>query len=96
MLDRLLGVFKEVLFLKDVKDLKDHPIVNTYNPIKCSLLIYEICFKIENKNIYSMQRDCTQIKKYLEESLIEFLAESQEEISHIYKLMREPILHSRE
>jgi len=62
--------------MKGATELKDHPIVNTYNPIKCSLLIHEICFKIENKNIYSLQRDCTMIKSYIEECIIEFLSES--------------------
>ncbi len=49
----LLQLFEDILI--QVKNPKQHPLVNTYNPIKCSLLIYEICFKIKNKNVFTLQ-----------------------------------------
>ena len=66
----LLKLFKIILDPK--LDPKKHPLVNTYNPVKCSLLIYEICWKIERKNIYSLQRTCDSIMEYLLKSLSKY------------------------
>jgi hypothetical protein len=43
-MDELLTLFQQIL---KVNDPKLHPIVNTYNPVKTSLLIFEICWRIQ-------------------------------------------------
>ena len=42
-MDDLLMLFTSVF---EVANVKKHPLVNCYNPVKCSLLVYEICHKI--------------------------------------------------
>lgn len=91
-MDELLSMFIQIL---QVNNPKLHPMVNCYNPVKCSLLIYEICWKIQQKNIYSLQRTCDDLMKYLKESMDKYFL-SQGNISHLYKLMKEPILHESE
>ena len=51
-LDQVLKIF-EVIFKYPPQK---HPLVNCYNPIKCSLLVCEICYNIKLKNIFSLQR----------------------------------------
>ena len=87
-MDDLLLLFTSVF---EVANVKKHPLVNCYNPVKCSLLVYEICYKIQKKNIYSLQRKCDHLMRYLKDSLAKYF-DSQTNISHLYKLMVEPIL----
>ena len=42
-MDKLLILFSEIL---DVNNARYHPLVNCYNPVKASILIYEICWQI--------------------------------------------------
>ena len=65
-LDKLLMLFDEIFH---VLNPRKHPLVNCYNPVKCSMLVYNICWMIQQKNIYSLQRQCDNIMKYLNESL---------------------------
>lgn len=43
--DELLTILDKIF---NDENLKLHPIINSYNPIKCSILVYEICWKIKN------------------------------------------------
>ena len=88
-MDEMLTLFKEIF---QVPNPKLHPLVNCYNPVKCSLLVYELCWKVQRKNIYSLQRKCDYLMKYIKESLDKYF-NSQGNISHLYKLMKEPILN---
>lgn len=87
-MDELLQLFTSIF---EVVNVKRHPLVNCYNPVKCSLLVYEICHRIQKKNIYSLQRNCDYLMKYLKTSLDKYF-NSQGNINHLYKLMKEPIL----
>jgi len=53
----------------DNKIYKIHPIVSQYNTIKVSLLIYRICFKIKEKELFSLVTKCTTLENYLIDSL---------------------------
>lgn len=72
-----------------------HPIVNCFNTVKVSLLVYLICWKIEQQKIYSLITKCAVLKNYLEKSLDMFL-EKQSNILVLEKVMQEPILHLEE
>ena len=91
-MDELLNLFQTIF---EVHNPKMHPLVNCYNPVKCSLLVYEICWKIQKKNIYSLQRMCDKLMNYLKDSLDNYFND-QGNINHLYRLMREPILHMSE
>jgi hypothetical protein len=60
-----------------------------------ALLIYRICWKIEQKKIYSLITKCSLLKAYLIKSLSRYL-ERQSNILTLYKFMSEPILHMSE
>ena len=90
-MEALLVLFWEILM---VNNPKVHPLVNCYNPVKVSILIYEICWEIQQKNIFSLQIKCEQIMKYLIKSLDSYF-EKQGNINHLYRLMREPVLHPK-
>lgn len=59
------------------------------------MLIYRICYKIEEKQIYSLITKCSLLKSYLVNGLVSYF-EKQNNILVLYKLMSEPILHSTE
>jgi hypothetical protein len=59
------------------------------------MLIYRICYKIEEKKIYSLITKCSLLKSYLINGLVSYF-EKQNNILVLYKLMSEPILHSTE
>jgi hypothetical protein len=65
-MDELLSLFTTIF---EVGNPKNHPLVNCYNPVKCSMLVYEICWKIQKKNIFSLQRKCDYLMTYLKKSL---------------------------
>jgi len=69
-LNRLIDILMEILHTKDIKR---HPALHQFNTIKYALLIYRICFKIENKKIYSLITKCSMLNSYLYECLEKFL-----------------------
>jgi hypothetical protein len=91
-LNLLVDIYQEILHHKESKL---NPMVNQFNTIKISMLIYRICFKIEEKNIYSLITKCSLLKNYLVNSLTSYF-ERQNNILVLYKLMAEPILHTSE
>lgn len=70
--DELLTILDKI-FNND--NPKQHPIINCYNPIKCSVLVFEICWKIKNQNVYSLQRKCDELTSYIMRSLDLYLNE---------------------
>jgi len=54
-----------------LKRLKYHtnPMLSCYNPVKVSLLIYKISYRIEKMNIYSLITKCQLINSHIERSL---------------------------
>jgi len=91
-LNHLVDILMEMLH---VKDIKMHPALHQYNTIKYSLLIYQVCFKIEKKKIYSLITKCSMLQAYLEQSITQFL-KRQSHIAQLSKLMQEPIFHMTE
>ena len=65
-MDDLLSLMETIF---NVNNPRNHPLVNCYNPVKCSMLVYEICWNIQQKNIYSLKRKCDSIMTYLKQSL---------------------------
>ena len=51
LLDELLTILDKIF---NPENIKIHPLTNCYNIIKCSILVYEICWRIKNKNVYSL------------------------------------------
>jgi len=47
--------------------------ISQFNTIKITLLIYRICWKIEEKQIYSLITKCSLLKAYLISSLSQYL-----------------------
>ena len=65
--------------------------VSQYNPIKVSLMIYLICWKIEQQQIYSLITKCHLLQDYLIRSLFKYF-EKNSNILVLKKLMLEPTL----
>mmetsp|Transcript_12402 Transcript_12402/g.19367 ORF Transcript_12402/g.19367 Transcript_12402/m.19367 type:complete len:205 (+) Transcript_12402:4009-4623(+) len=55
-MNQLLDIYDEVLHAKNPKN---NPLINQYNVVKIGLLIYRICWKIEEKQIYSLITKCS-------------------------------------
>ena len=70
--DELLTILDKIV---NDDNPKMQPLINCYNPIKCSLLVYEICWKIKNQNVYSLQRKCDELTKYILNCLSNYLNE---------------------
>lgn len=68
-LNALVDIYQDILHHKDPKL---NPMTNQFNTIKISMLIYRICYKIEEKNIYSLITKCSLLKNYLIKSLVEY------------------------
>ena len=68
-LNMLIDIYQDILHHKDPKL---NPMVNQFNTIKISMLIYRICFKIEEKRIYSLITKCSLLKQYLIDSLVNY------------------------
>lgn len=68
-LNNLIDIYQEILHHKDPKL---NPMVNQFNTIKISMLVYRICFKIEEKKIYSLITKCSLLKQYLISSLVSY------------------------
>lgn len=71
-MNRLLDIYIEVLRHKNASS---NPICCSFNVIKLSLLIYRICWKIEQKQIYSLTTKCTVLQDFLVASLSAFVSE---------------------
>jgi len=69
--------------------------LSQYNTIKITLLIYRICFKIEERQIYSLITKCSVLQNYLLSSLCLYFKQ-QNNILILYRFMSEPILHMTE
>lgn len=52
----LIDIYQDIL---NIKDPKLNPIINQFNTIKIALLIFRICWKIEQKQIYSLITKCS-------------------------------------
>ena len=66
----LVDNYLAILFSKNTKH---HPIVNAFNTVKLTLLIYKICWKIEQKQIYSLITKCRLLQDYLIQSLEKYM-----------------------
>ena len=69
--------------------------ISQFNTIKVTLLIYQICWRIEEKQIYSLITKCSVLQSYLINSLKQYF-EQQNNILVLHKFMSEPILHLTE
>jgi hypothetical protein len=52
----LVDIYQDLL---NIRDPKQNPIISQFNTIKIALLIYRICWKIEQKQIYSLITKCS-------------------------------------
>ena len=68
-----------------------HPALYQYNPLKYALLIYRVCWKIEQKKIYSLITKCQIVNHYIWSCLFKYL-ERQENIFYLHKFMLEPLI----
>jgi len=68
-----------------------NPLICQFNPIKVTLLIFRVCFRIEEKQIYSLVTKCQSLQGYLIRSLLAYF-NNQTNILWLRKLMSEPIL----
>jgi len=91
-LNQLLDIYDEVLHSKDPKA---NPMINQYNVIKIGLLIYRICWKVEEKQIYSLITKCSVLQAYVNSSL-NFYFDKQNNILVLSNYLNEPILHMTE
>ena len=91
-LDHIVDIFSEIITKNDV--IKN-PALYQYNTVKYSLLIYRICWKIENKNLYALITKCKRLCSYIEKSLNRYMLK-QSHISQLYNLMHEPVLDLKE
>lgn len=55
-MNTLIDIYQEVLYRKDPKM---NPMISQFNTIKITLLIYRICWKIEERQIYSLITKCS-------------------------------------
>ena len=88
----LVDIYQDLL---NIKDPKQNPIISQFNTIKIALLIYRICWKIEQKQIYSLITKCSLLQALLIRSLSNYF-EKQNNILVLFKFMTEPILHMTE
>lgn len=88
-MDDLVTIYTELLVIN--KDIIKNPLISQYNTIKVSLLIYQICWKIEQKQIYSLITKCTLLQEYLVNSLCVYF-DKNTNILTLKKFMQEPIL----
>ena len=68
------------------KDPKLNPLVSQYNTIKVSLLIYRLCWRIDQKQIYSLATKCQLLSKYIMTSIQKYF-EKQNNIQVLMKYM---------
>jgi len=58
---QLNNTIDKLLVVLFKQDLRLNPLMSQANPIKITLLIYRICWKIEKKRIYSLITKCEVI-----------------------------------
>jgi len=87
-MNRLLDVFIEV-FQRPAYHM--NPLVNCYNTVKVSLLVFKVTYRIEKMNIYALITKCQLLNRYLEDSLNGFL-HLQSNVGQLNNFMLEPIL----
>jgi len=58
-MSQLVDIYQAIL---SSKDPKHNPMLSQYNPIKITLLIYRICWKIEERQIYSLITKCSVLE----------------------------------
>lgn len=88
LMDNLLAVLKS-------KRPEKNPMLSQYNSIKVALLIYRVSWRIEKRKVYSLITKCGLINDYIMKSITIYLRK-QENISQLYKLMRERIFSMSE
>jgi len=91
-MNQLLDIYDEVLHAKNPKN---NPLINQYNVVKIGLLIYRICWKIEEKQIFSLITKCSVLQAYVNQSLNVYF-DKQNNITVLNNYMSEPILHMTE
>jgi hypothetical protein len=91
-MNHLLDIYDAILHSKDPLY---NPILSQFNVIKIALLIYRICWKIEEKKIFSLITKCSVLQSYINKSLKVYF-DKQNNILVLYNYMREPILHMTE
>ena len=65
----LLDIYQDILSRQNAKE---NPMISQFNTIKVTLLIYRICWKIEEKEIYSLITKCSLLQAYLINSLSKY------------------------
>lgn len=65
-MNQLLDIYQSVLHTSDPSH---NPMLHQYNSIKIALLIYRICWKIEEKQIFSLITKCSVLQAYINNSL---------------------------
>jgi hypothetical protein len=63
----IVDIYQNILTSK--RDYKYNPMLHQQNTIKICLLIYRICWRIEQKQIYSLVTKCQVLQAYLMKSL---------------------------
>ena len=91
-LNKLIDTFIDTLMQRDYKN---NPMLSQYNTIKYALLLYRICWKIQDKNIYQLITKCQVLNKFIMQGIINYL-DNQNHMAQLYKLLREPILDLKE
>ena len=54
---------------KDLKEPKLNPFISQYNTIKMSLAVYRICWRVDQKKIFSLATKCQMLQKYIMKSI---------------------------
>ena len=91
-MNQVLDIYYDILHTKDPKK---NPMINQFNVIKIALLIYRICWKIEEKAIYSLITKCSALQGYVTRSLTVYFTK-QNNILVLHRYMSEPVLHMTE
>jgi len=65
-MNQLLDIYDQVVHARNPRN---NPLINSYNAIKIGLLIYRICWKIEEKQIFSLITKCSVLQAYINSSL---------------------------
>ena len=63
-----VGNFDELLTTFDLvfkNDPLSHPLINCFNPVKCSVHVFKICQRIKRKKIYTLDRKCNEVIEYI-------------------------------
>lgn len=56
-------------WVKGLSNPRLNPFVSQYNTIKVALLVYRICWRVEQKKIYSLTTKCQMLQKYIMTSI---------------------------